>query len=122
MATNCVIWNKGVLPNGYGYTHVNNVFYLVHRYFYEEKYGKIQKGMQIDHLCRNKLCVNIGHMEVVTPAENSRRRLTSKLSMRNANKIRSQYKQGNITQKALASLYGVGQDEISRVINMRRWA
>jgi hypothetical protein len=43
---------------------------LAHRYSYELFFGKIPEGMQIDHLCRNKCCVNPSHMEVVTPRVN----------------------------------------------------
>jgi len=35
--------------------------------------GPIPKGLEIDHLCTNRLCANPGHMEPVTHAENMRR-------------------------------------------------
>ena len=38
----------------------------VHRYAYEQLVGKIPSGLVIDHLCRNKICVNPEHLEVVT--------------------------------------------------------
>ena len=37
--------------------------------------GKIPKGLTIDHLCKNKPCVNPSHFEIVTRAENTRREL-----------------------------------------------
>jgi hypothetical protein len=43
---------------------------LVHRLSYEEFYGSIPEGLTIDHLCRNRACVNPAHMEPVTREEN----------------------------------------------------
>lgn len=46
---------------------------LAHRIAYELAIGSIPEGLQIDHLCRVKLCVNPAHMEPVTNTENHRR-------------------------------------------------
>jgi len=67
----CWVWQgttSGV--TGYGIIYKKRKNWLVHRAVYESTIGPIPKGMTIDHLCRNRLCVNPGHMEVVTPIEN----------------------------------------------------
>jgi hypothetical protein len=46
---------------------------MAHRASYEFHVGAIPDGLQIDHLCLNKACVNPAHMEPVTSQENTRR-------------------------------------------------
>ena len=50
---------------------------LAHRLAYELVIGPIPKGLQIDHLCRVKDCVNPAHLEAVTNGENRRRAYTA---------------------------------------------
>lgn len=67
----CWIWSGSVTrKNGYGQVSYKSTHYGAHRFFYEHFIGKIPKGMQIDHLCKNPLCVNPKHLECVTPKEN----------------------------------------------------
>ena len=47
----------------------------VHRFIYEEFFGRIQVGLDLDHLCRNRKCCNPFHCEPVTRSENNLRGL-----------------------------------------------
>ena len=46
---------------------------MAHRVAYEIAFGPIPKGLQIDHLCRNKACVNPSHLEAVSSKVNTLR-------------------------------------------------
>lgn len=47
--------------------------YLAHRYAWEESNGPIEPGKVLDHLCRNRSCVRLDHLEVVDPYVNFER-------------------------------------------------
>ncbi len=65
----CWIWN-GPTSNGYGTVCLDSKNVMIHRFVYELLIGEIPKGMQLDHLCRVRNCVNPNHLEVVTIKEN----------------------------------------------------
>lgn len=74
MKTNkCIEW-PGATRAGYGVKKVGNTTQSAHRYVWEQVTGKkIPKGKQLDHLCRNRMCVNPKHLEIVDPSQNKLR-------------------------------------------------
>lgn len=69
----CWLWQGALKPNGYGTLHVGGRAgkrLHAHRLAYELFVGPIPDGLQIDHLCRVRNCVNPEHLEAVTCREN----------------------------------------------------
>lgn len=60
----CWEWTASILANGYGQFHAPSTT-LAHRFSYELHKGPIPDGLVIDHLCRNRRCVNPEHLEAV---------------------------------------------------------
>ena len=74
--TPCLEWIAFIHPNGYGRFGLNGKLKQAHRLSYEETKGKIPDGLVLNHLCRNRKCVNPDHLEVVTKKENILKGLT----------------------------------------------
>jgi len=67
----CWIWIAGIRTDGYGEFHpIRTKTVMAHRFSYELIKGNIPAGLTLDHLCRNRPCVNPDHLEPVTLTEN----------------------------------------------------
>lgn len=69
----CWNWKAGHYKKGYGVFNLRDGAFPAHRISYTWLKGEIPEGLTMDHLCRNRSCVNPEHMEPVTQEENTKR-------------------------------------------------
>lgn len=76
----CWLWS-GPVTAGYSKAWFDGKSITGHRLMYTHYVGVVPAGLQLDHLCRNRLCVNPYHLEPVTSRENNLRNPNSVLSI-----------------------------------------
>lgn len=69
-ADGCLVWTGIVSTAGYGRIKVGGRRRPAHRVSYELARGPIPEGLELDHLCRNRRCIEPTHLEPVTTREN----------------------------------------------------
>jgi hypothetical protein len=117
----CWIWQKGISGVGYGMYRPNrNSFPMgAHVWTWQMVNGKVPKGLELDHLCRNRCCVRPDHLEAVPHRVNSRRGAKTKLDDATVEKIRVAVLLG-VSQEVIAHWYDCHPAHVSRICNRKR--
>jgi hypothetical protein len=66
----CLVWTAPLDKDGYGSFYLRRRNRRAHRVAWYDMHGEIPDGMVINHICRNRACVNTQHLQVVTIREN----------------------------------------------------
>jgi hypothetical protein len=118
-ATGCWRWIRGLTSSGYGHLSIRGVYYQAHKIVYILEVGPLPEGLEPDHTCRNRWCVNPADLEFVTHGVNVQRGASSVLTPEQVDEIRQRGRSAGV--RALAREYGVNHSTISRIVNGLRW-
>ncbi len=70
--TQCWLWKGTKFSSGYGAFKIKGKTWRAHKFSYILFNGKIPEKLILHHKCKNKLCMNPKHMELVTPKKHTR--------------------------------------------------
>lgn len=122
--TPCWIWTGHAVQYGKRAGRVGGPTERVYayRHVYELHRGPVPDGLDLDHLCREPLCVNPDHLEPVTRRENLRRGAGTKLDQVRADEIRGVAEERpGLSQSAIGTMFGVGRTTVGDVLRGLRW-
>jgi len=136
MTTACWMWTSAMSYQGYGYiTTTKGHSKKAHRLSFEFAYSIIPQSMQVLHRCDNPSCVNPEHLFLGSNSDNVADKVSkgrspdfrgdknpaAKITKIQAGEIRNKYALGNISQRKLASEYGITQRAIWFIIHNQHW-
>jgi len=138
----CLEWKYNKLKRGYGKVRYEGVEVLVHRLSYKfTNPNEDITNLDICHSCDNPPCINPNHLFSATHRENMEdmknkgrenkpgpnnprfgdSHPNKKLTYDEVHQIRKIYSEVKITQRALAERFNISFQQISRILNNRRW-
>lgn len=117
--TECWEWGERLYPNGYGRFDKDGKTYMAHRVVYESEVGPIPDGLNLDHICGNKKCVNPKHLEPVTQAENIYRTMPEQREK--VVTARERFFSNSWTLEQVCEFLGVKRQAALDTLNGSRW-
>jgi hypothetical protein len=126
----CWLWTGGISVLGYGQFNLQKKSYKAHRFSWLLAGNTIPEGHVVRHTCRNRHCVNPGHLENGTQKQNiadmvrdgtapiGNKHGRSKLTDDEVRAIRARHTEN---QRKLAKEFGVCQATITNIILRQRW-
>lgn len=125
----CWVWQGRLNKDGYGRVQVKGKTIRAHRYFFEELIGPIPEGLQLDHLCRVRACVNPDHVEPVTNSANQLRSHVARPGQHNRAKLkpwqvramRRAYEEMEFSHAHLARVFGIDKSTARSILIRETW-
>lgn len=129
----CWNWTGRLDIGGYGRFSIKGIWKKAHRTAYELYKGSIPEGLVVRHMCNNRKCVNPAHLEVGSHKDNTTdmfrtnppdrtgdRSHAKKITQADADELR-QWREFGYTQKDIGTAFGIGQPQVSSVLNGKYW-
>lgn len=126
----CIEWpKKSRLGYGIIWFKSNRNFVLAHRIAWVYEHGEIPEGMFLCHSCDNRACVNVDHLFLGTPQDNSSDMVAKKRQMHGEKHYNAKLseadvkniKESNLSSRALAKQYNVSKTNILDIKKNRIW-
>jgi HNH endonuclease len=123
----CIRWNGTMLPSGYGLGYADGRRYYAHRRVWEDAHGPIPSGMFVCHSCDNPSCINVAHLFLGTPRDNTQDMLRKGRQASGASHphtrlttgavviMRELYDNG-VDEPILAAMFGVSRPYVSEIV------
>ena len=107
----CWLWTGAVGSHGYGQVGKTPEFNttVVHKILYEEKFGPVPDGLELDHLCRVRCCVNPDHLEPVTRRENIMRGIAPSALQAKQSECKNGHPLSGDNLRTYKTKYGIGR-------------
>lgn len=129
--TGCRLWSKGKTVRGYGKVKTDGKDWLVHRLLFTLVYGPIPDGMLVCHSCDTPSCVELTHLFLGSPKDNTRDMLTKDRGARLFGESNGRCKltedqvvsilNDHRSQTAIAEEYKVHLTTVNKIKTGNRW-
>lgn len=122
--TGCHIWLRATGGDGrYGAKRWKGQTLPAHVFYWQREHGPVPDDAEVNHLCRNTLCVNVEHLELVTHQVNVQRGDRAKLSLKAVEEIRRLYRpRSPKIMKLLTTTFNISRYTIWDIVKRRTWA
>jgi len=117
--TPCWVWQRSILPTGYGCLRVAGRTQYAHRIYWERENGPLPVNTELDHLCRVRACCNPAHLEAVPHTINARRGARTILSVFEVHDIKRML--GVVPHRVIAHQFTVSMGAIADISAGRTW-
>ncbi len=115
----CHVWTEPLDRDGYGTFHLRRFNRRAHRVAYWDVHGTIPEGYVVNHICRNRSCVNHQHLNILTVRENSMRDSASPTYL---NSQKTHCKNGHPFDKKYGKQRYCSRCEVQKQIRLReKW-
>lgn len=130
----CWVWQKTIHAGGYGIVSLRGKHEMAHRAAWKVLVGEIPEGMQLNHTCHNRACINPDHLYLGTQIDNMRDmqdagRENKALGERGGMTVLTEVAVREIrkligegwTNKDIARVFGVAPTTVSSIKRKRTW-